>query len=181
MSDFLCFVLAGYGVTSDGHTTYINASTCTLRYQPINPPVIFELPLQGTTESNSQAAHWVLFIIRNFMFMPKNAGILVTRPAWHRTVPQNGNVTRPTSFSHLLWNFAVFDKEKFCLCKNETSIFKTKKAFEKLRRKLWRHHRKSRFCIICYILPVCVCVCVCVCVRARAHARDRRWRCCLHS
>ncbi|XP_070533949.1 metallophosphoesterase MPPED2-like [Ptychodera flava] len=34
----------GYGVTSDGYTTYINASTCTLRYRPINKPVIFDLP-----------------------------------------------------------------------------------------------------------------------------------------
>ncbi|XP_070534012.1 metallophosphoesterase MPPED2-like [Ptychodera flava] len=34
----------GYGMTSDGYTTYINASTCTLRYRPINKPVIFDLP-----------------------------------------------------------------------------------------------------------------------------------------
>lgn len=34
-----------YGITSDGHTTYINASTCTLRYKAINPPVVFDFPL----------------------------------------------------------------------------------------------------------------------------------------
>lgn len=31
----------GYGITRDEHTTYINASTCTLRYRPINPPIVF--------------------------------------------------------------------------------------------------------------------------------------------
>lgn len=35
----------GYGVTSDGFTTYINASTCTLRYIPSNPPIVFDLPI----------------------------------------------------------------------------------------------------------------------------------------
>eukprot|EP01117_Protostelium_nocturnum_P008202 TRINITY_DN2925_c0_g1_i1.p1 TRINITY_DN2925_c0_g1~~TRINITY_DN2925_c0_g1_i1.p1 ORF type:complete len:310 (-),score=79.25 TRINITY_DN2925_c0_g1_i1:28-957(-) len=33
----------GYGVVSDEYCTYINASTCTLRYQPTNPPFVFEL------------------------------------------------------------------------------------------------------------------------------------------
>lgn len=35
----------GYGVTSDGFTTYINASTCTLRYKPDNPPIVFDFPI----------------------------------------------------------------------------------------------------------------------------------------
>lgn len=35
----------GYGVTTDGFTTYINASTCTLRYKPDNPPVVFDFPI----------------------------------------------------------------------------------------------------------------------------------------
>ncbi|XP_045178453.2 metallophosphoesterase MPPED2-like [Mercenaria mercenaria] len=35
----------GYGVTSDGHTTYINASTCTLRYRPDHAPVVFDYPV----------------------------------------------------------------------------------------------------------------------------------------
>ena len=34
----------GYGVTTDGFTTYINASTCTVQYQPTNAPIIFDLP-----------------------------------------------------------------------------------------------------------------------------------------
>eukprot|EP00164_Ancoracysta_twista_P000877 GFYU01001153.1.p1 GENE.GFYU01001153.1~~GFYU01001153.1.p1 ORF type:complete len:288 (-),score=8.49 GFYU01001153.1:384-1199(-) len=34
----------GYGVTTDGKTRYINASTCTLRYRPTNPPIVFDLP-----------------------------------------------------------------------------------------------------------------------------------------
>ena len=33
-----------YGVTTDGHTQYVNASTCTLKYKPINPPVILDIP-----------------------------------------------------------------------------------------------------------------------------------------
>lgn len=33
----------GYGIRSDGHTTYINASTCNFRYRPIQPPIVFDL------------------------------------------------------------------------------------------------------------------------------------------
>lgn len=32
----------GYGVTSDGYTTFINASTCTRRYLPTNAPIVFD-------------------------------------------------------------------------------------------------------------------------------------------
>ncbi|XP_060573835.1 metallophosphoesterase MPPED2-like [Ruditapes philippinarum] len=35
----------GYGVTTDGHTTYINASTCTLRYKPDHEPIVFDIPI----------------------------------------------------------------------------------------------------------------------------------------
>ena len=35
----------GYGVTTDGHTTFYNASTCTLQYRPINNPIVFDLPI----------------------------------------------------------------------------------------------------------------------------------------
>ncbi|XP_066265191.1 metallophosphoesterase domain-containing protein 1-like [Branchiostoma lanceolatum] len=34
----------GYGITTDGTTTYVNASVCTVRYQPVNPPIVFDLP-----------------------------------------------------------------------------------------------------------------------------------------
>ena len=34
----------GYGMTTDGVTTYINASTCNLKYQPFQNPIIFDLP-----------------------------------------------------------------------------------------------------------------------------------------
>ncbi|XP_076442536.1 metallophosphoesterase MPPED2-like isoform X2 [Babylonia areolata] len=41
----------GYGVTSDGYTTYINASTCTLRYKATNPAVVFDFPIpEGHTK-----------------------------------------------------------------------------------------------------------------------------------
>lgn len=32
----------GYGVNSDGYTTFINASTCTRRYLPTNAPIVFD-------------------------------------------------------------------------------------------------------------------------------------------
>lgn len=33
----------GYGVSSDGHTTFINASTCTVTYTPSNIPLVFDV------------------------------------------------------------------------------------------------------------------------------------------
>lgn len=44
VSEFNMF-LTDYGCTSDGITTYINASTCTLEYKPTHPPVVFDFPL----------------------------------------------------------------------------------------------------------------------------------------
>ena len=44
--NYINFVLIlGYGVTTDGYTTYINASTCTVKYKPDNPPVVFDFPI----------------------------------------------------------------------------------------------------------------------------------------
>jgi len=37
-----------YGVTTNGTTTFINASTCTFSYRPNNPPVVFDLPRKVT-------------------------------------------------------------------------------------------------------------------------------------
>ena len=39
----------GYGVSSDGVTTYINASSCNYNYRPLNPPVIFDIPSRDQT------------------------------------------------------------------------------------------------------------------------------------
>lgn len=36
----------GYGVDTDENTTYINASVCNLRYQPIQKPFVFDLPVK---------------------------------------------------------------------------------------------------------------------------------------
>ena len=33
----------GYGVTTDGTTTYVNASSCTLKYVASNPPIVFDI------------------------------------------------------------------------------------------------------------------------------------------
>ncbi|KAG0729623.1 Metallophosphoesterase domain-containing protein 1 [Chionoecetes opilio] len=35
----------GYGVTSDGKIIFINASTCNINYVPINPPIVFDVPI----------------------------------------------------------------------------------------------------------------------------------------
>jgi len=35
----------GYGVTTDSKTVYVNASTCNHSYSPINPPIVFDLPI----------------------------------------------------------------------------------------------------------------------------------------
>lgn len=35
----------GYGIKTDGTTTYVNASTCTKSYEPTNPPIVFDVPI----------------------------------------------------------------------------------------------------------------------------------------
>ena len=42
----------GYGATTNGTTTFVNASTCTLSYKPHNPPLVFDLPVKDQTLSN---------------------------------------------------------------------------------------------------------------------------------
>ena len=37
--------LSAYGVTTDGQTTFINASNCTLRYKPQQQPIVFDFPI----------------------------------------------------------------------------------------------------------------------------------------
>jgi predicted phosphodiesterase len=37
----------GYGVSTDGTTAYVNASSCTLKYKPLNPAVVFDLDADG--------------------------------------------------------------------------------------------------------------------------------------
>uniref|UniRef100_A0A8C2DER7 Metallophosphoesterase domain containing 2a n=1 Tax=Cyprinus carpio TaxID=7962 RepID=A0A8C2DER7_CYPCA len=38
------YILKCYGIMTDGYTTFINASTCTVSFQPTNPPIVFDLP-----------------------------------------------------------------------------------------------------------------------------------------
>ena len=38
-------VFPAYGVTTDDQTTFINASNCTLRYKPKQPPIVFDFPI----------------------------------------------------------------------------------------------------------------------------------------
>lgn len=35
--------LQSYGMTTNGVTTFINASNCTLKYKPSNPPIIIDV------------------------------------------------------------------------------------------------------------------------------------------
>ncbi|KAF6209834.1 hypothetical protein GE061_015586 [Apolygus lucorum] len=35
----------GYGITTDGSTIFVNASTCNVSYQPVNPPIVFDMVL----------------------------------------------------------------------------------------------------------------------------------------
>ncbi|XP_045585340.1 metallophosphoesterase MPPED2 [Procambarus clarkii] len=35
----------GYGVTTDGKIIFINASTCNINYVPVNPPIVFDIPI----------------------------------------------------------------------------------------------------------------------------------------
>lgn len=37
----------GYGITTDDVTTYINASICNFDYEPVNLPIIFDIPVQS--------------------------------------------------------------------------------------------------------------------------------------
>lgn len=49
----------GYGIMTDGYTTYINASTCTVSFQPTNPPIIFDLPNpQNSWSSECPTGMW---------------------------------------------------------------------------------------------------------------------------
>jgi len=34
----------GYGITTNGVTMFVNASTCNYNYNPCNPPIVFDLP-----------------------------------------------------------------------------------------------------------------------------------------
>ncbi|KAI1882060.1 hypothetical protein AGOR_G00246800 [Albula goreensis] len=39
----------GYGVMTDGTTTFINASSCTVNFQPMNAPIVFDVPTPRNT------------------------------------------------------------------------------------------------------------------------------------
>lgn len=46
----------GYGASTDGQTTYVNASTCTLRYRPTHPAFVFDVtPAPGPTAGGTGA------------------------------------------------------------------------------------------------------------------------------
>lgn len=41
--------LPGYGMMTDGTTTFVNASACTVNFLPMNPPIVIDLPNPRTT------------------------------------------------------------------------------------------------------------------------------------
>ena len=42
--------LLGYGILSDGKIIFVNASTCNINYLPVNPPIVFDVPLPPSEE-----------------------------------------------------------------------------------------------------------------------------------
>ena len=49
---------SGYGITTDGTTQFVNASTCTFRYQPTNPPMVFDVPNKTPDRADEQSEPW---------------------------------------------------------------------------------------------------------------------------
>ena len=51
-----CFghIHEGYGATTDGVTTYLNASTCNFNYRPDNQPLVFELEAKEPREAEEK-------------------------------------------------------------------------------------------------------------------------------
>ena len=48
---YVCFT--GYGITTDGTTKFINASTCSINYKPTQRPIVFDIKLPaGVTKRN---------------------------------------------------------------------------------------------------------------------------------
>lgn len=45
----------GYGCSSDGRTTFINASTCNHLYRPVNKPVVFDIEVNDRTLKNDNS------------------------------------------------------------------------------------------------------------------------------
>ena len=58
-------ILTGYGITTDGRTQFINASTCTLRYKPVNPPIVFDFPVPEGHSKDELLSIKPVRIIRN--------------------------------------------------------------------------------------------------------------------
>ena len=53
-----CFghIHEGFGCTSDGQTTFVNASTCTLQYRPDHPALCFDLPRRDGDSAATEVA-----------------------------------------------------------------------------------------------------------------------------
>ena len=50
---FNCVRFTGYGITTDGTTKFINASTCSINYKPTQRPIVFDIKLPaGVTKRN---------------------------------------------------------------------------------------------------------------------------------
>lgn len=47
-------LFTGYGITTDGVTTFVNASTVTVQYRPSHPPIVFDIPNKSTLEQEEK-------------------------------------------------------------------------------------------------------------------------------
>lgn len=45
ISLYVAVLITGYGIASDGRTTFINSSSCTVTYTPSNIPIVFDVPI----------------------------------------------------------------------------------------------------------------------------------------
>ena len=52
----------GYGVSCDGYTTFINASSCTEKYALSNPPIVFDLPLPDNAPVSDDARKYDMLL-----------------------------------------------------------------------------------------------------------------------
>ena len=50
----------GYGVSTDGTTTFINAACCTVRGQCTQPPMVFDVPIRQPTREPVETSAFLL-------------------------------------------------------------------------------------------------------------------------
>lgn len=114
----------GYGMMTDGTTTFVNASACTVNFLPMNPPIVFDLPNPRTTwleeappqtptanqEKGARRGRWGRWAERT-EFCKYNAGVCLTgtcgtrlqmeQTKWGMGTPSRYDDSYVPSFLHL--------------------------------------------------------------------------------